>query len=70
MRLWKVAAAEIAATEGSDAPTQIGTLVGGLETNNRITCLGAFVMDGSHGNTKVDPDDNVSGAEEASDDEK
>jgi protein MAK11 len=69
VRLWKVAAAEIAATEGSAAPTQIGTLVGGLETNNRITCLGAFVMDGSHGNTKVDPDDNVSGAEEASDDE-
>lgn len=69
VRLWKIASAEIAATEGNAAPTQIGTLVGGLETNNRITCLGAFVMDGSHGNTKVDPDDNVSGEDEASEGE-
>jgi protein MAK11 len=66
VRLWKLAAGEIAATEGSTQPTQVGSLVGGLETNNRITCLGAFAMDGSHGNTKVDEDDNVSDAGEAS----
>lgn len=69
VRFWKLEAGEIAATEGSTQPNQIGSLVGGLETNNRVTCLGAFAMDGSHGNTKVDPDDNVSEAGGASDDE-
>ena len=69
VRLWKLGAGDIAATEGSTEPTQVGSLVGGLETGNRITCLGAFAMDGSHGNTKVDPDDNVSDAEDASEDE-
>jgi protein MAK11 len=67
VRLWKLGASDIAATEGSTQPTQIGSLVGGLETNNRITCLGAFAMDGSHGNSKVDSDDNVS---DAGDDEE
>lgn len=68
VRLWKLASGDIAPTEGSSVPAQVGSLVGSLETGNRITCLGAFAMDGVHGNTKVDPDDNVaSGAEEASD---
>jgi protein MAK11 len=69
VRLWKLGAGDIAATESSAEPTQVGSLVGGLETGNRITCLGAFAMDGSHGNTKVDPDDNVSDAGDASGDE-
>lgn len=70
VRLWKLDVDTIAATEGSAEPTQVGSLVGGLETANRITCLGAFAMDGSHGNTKVDPDDNVSDAGDASDAEE
>lgn len=66
VRLWKLAPGDIAPTEGSVQPTQVGSIIGALETGNRITCLGAFAMDGSHGNTKVDPDDNVSGGEESS----
>ncbi|KAL1588181.1 hypothetical protein WHR41_03017 [Cladosporium halotolerans] len=68
VRLWKLSPEAIAATEGSSVPTQVGDLVGALETGSRITCLGAFAMDGTHGNTKVDPDDNV--ADEAEEEEE
>jgi protein MAK11 len=30
-------------------PKQVGTLIGALESGNRVTCLGAFVMDGRPG---------------------
>jgi len=52
VRLWTLAASEIvafgeAARSGTAADTkQIGRLIGTLETGNRVTCLGAFVMDG------------------------
>jgi protein MAK11 len=44
-------------SEGSKdtAPKQVGTLIGTVETGNRITCLGAFVVDGQPiGNEQLD----------------
>ncbi|KAM0722036.1 hypothetical protein Q7P37_002962 [Cladosporium fusiforme] len=69
VRLWLVSEAGLVPTEGSAVPTQVGKLIGSQETGARITCLGAFAMDGEHGNSKVDPDDHVSGEDEASDEE-
>ncbi|KAK5164018.1 Protein mak11 [Saxophila tyrrhenica] len=52
IRLWSLydhAALAAEPTRDGDAaskPKQVGQLLGVLETGNRITCLGAFVMDG------------------------
>lgn len=60
----------ITLTEGdgleAKTPKQIGTLVGTLETGNRITCLGAFVMDEKHGGEvtlEMEEDERVDGPE-------
>ncbi|KAK1079222.1 Protein mak11 [Friedmanniomyces endolithicus] len=45
IRLWTVRELGSVSTEGG-APQQVGSLLGTLETGNRITCLGAFVLDG------------------------
>lgn len=53
--------------------TQVGTLIGTLETGNRITCLGAFVMDGKAADAvedelpdvREDEEDGESGSESA-----
>ena len=50
LRLWGLE--KESSTPGHDGPAkraepqQVGDLIGTLETGNRITCLGAFVMDG------------------------
>ena len=70
VRLWSMpdtiktakSASEIAneQTEGVDSsPVQVGSLVGTLETGSRITCLGAFVMDGKVSGDAASKDDNV-----------
>ena len=47
---------------------QVGSLIGTLETGNRITCLGAFVMDGKVGEDATNgQDDTLVGAEEHGD---
>ncbi|KAK0947490.1 Protein mak11 [Friedmanniomyces endolithicus] len=45
IRLWCVAGLGSVSAEGG-APQQVGSLIGTLETGSRITCLGAFVLDG------------------------
>jgi protein MAK11 len=42
LRIWKLAAAEVASHEGK--AKQVGELLGTYETNNRVTCLKSFVM--------------------------
>ena len=50
VRIWSLLASELwaASEEGgkSSSPAQVGKLAGTLETGNRITCLGAFLLDG------------------------
>jgi protein MAK11 len=53
-------------------PKQVGNLIGTVETDKRITCLGAFVMDGpAHGaanTTKAEEEiDEISGSDDESD---
>ncbi|KAF2481062.1 WD40-repeat-containing domain protein [Neohortaea acidophila] len=66
IRLWTVPPSDLAgsssnqsandtAAEKTNASKQLGKLVGTLETGNRITCLGAFVMDGT-AQAEVDAD--------------
>lgn len=52
-----------AVEEGAPVKTgkRIGSLVGMLETGNRITCLGAFVMDGKLAANGEDVDDDIKG---------
>ncbi|KAK6438248.1 Protein mak11 [Oleoguttula sp. CCFEE 5521] len=46
VRFWKLSQASLAPTEeDSQDLRQVGTLISTHETGNRITCLGAFVMD-------------------------
>ena len=48
----------------SNQARQVGTLIGPLETGNRITCLGAFIMDGKPSDGGADMDDGAAlGAE-------
>jgi len=42
VRIWKISSSDLVSHQGD--PKQIGTLLGTCETNNRITCLKAFVM--------------------------
>jgi len=42
LRLWKLSTTDIA--HAKEKPKQVRTLLGTYETNNRITCLKAFVM--------------------------
>ncbi|CZT18018.1 related to MAK11 protein (maintenance of killer toxin-encoding satellite M1 dsRNA) [Ramularia collo-cygni] len=46
VRLWTVSGEQLAGEVSEDGPKQVGKLVATQETGNRITCLGAFVMDG------------------------
>lgn len=73
VRLWFVKGGSIAAAERKGVPTQVGRLVGVQESGSRITCLGAFAMDGVQGNEKVDSDDGVDekeGEEESESDDE
>ncbi|KAF2764482.1 WD40 repeat-like protein, partial [Teratosphaeria nubilosa] len=45
IRLWNISE-PAALSAKDDKPTQVGVLLGTLETGNRITCLGAFPLDG------------------------
>lgn len=63
VRLWFVKGESISAAERKGVLTQVGKLVGVQESGSRITCLGAFAMDGVQGNEKVDSDDGVDGEE-------
>ena len=66
VRIWNQTFLELAvpddvngSTNGDEfkdpASKQVGTLIGTVETGNRITCLGAFVMDGKPiGNEQLD----------------
>jgi protein MAK11 len=51
IRIWTVTDKELA-TEGQseEGPRQLGTAIATLETGERITCLGAFVLDGKREN--------------------
>jgi protein MAK11 len=60
VRIWSVSKQELDQTNNANGasdsdmpqgqtPKQVGTLIGTLESGNRITCLGAFVMDGRPG---------------------
>jgi len=44
IRVWRITADDIRWGEGGEAGRQVGTLQGTYETQNRITCLGAFIM--------------------------
>jgi protein MAK11 len=45
IRIWKLDIKELTADDGSvNGTRQVGKLLGSYETQNRITCLGAFVM--------------------------
>ncbi|KAK3073556.1 Protein mak11, partial [Teratosphaeriaceae sp. CCFEE 6253] len=46
IRLWSVGGKLTDLEAGRREPQQIGSLMGTLETGNRITCLGAFILDG------------------------
>lgn len=54
-------------------PRQVGNLIGTLETGSRITCLGAFIMDGKVSDTTAPEQDDATlgaadGVEDASED--
>nr|POE63164.1 p21-activated protein kinase-interacting protein 1 [Quercus suber] len=63
IRLWRLLrndfTPETLHSNGDDtrAPKQIGDLLGTRETGNRITCLGAFVLDGQVSSEKANGDD-------------
>ncbi|TKA72429.1 hypothetical protein B0A55_05399 [Friedmanniomyces simplex] len=46
IRLWSLGELFAESEGGESAPRQVGSLIGTLETGNRVTCLGAFVLDG------------------------
>lgn len=86
VRLWNIPRATLATsqdvpaatTNGSKSdeavhPQQIGDLLGTRETGNRITCLGAFIMDGRVSSDDLQADDMVAsdeqGGEESGDSE-
>ncbi|GAB7359323.1 hypothetical protein MBLNU230_g5974t1 [Neophaeotheca triangularis] len=66
VRLWTLQADELLKTDSQKgaALKQVGSLVGTQETGDRITCLGAFVMDGNANNTEDDATIEVGAAEE------
>jgi len=71
VRLWALESDAISAlgksTDGDEVaekhPEKVGRLLGTLETGNRITCLGAFVMDGDSKKTN-EAANGAAGAEE------
>jgi protein MAK11 len=81
IRLWTLSKKELLAPSSQSStngdgdkaePKQVGNLIGSVETDKRITCLGAFVMDGPvHGSastTAVVKDfDEISGSGDESD---
>lgn len=79
VRFWSLTQDDLVSAEASNgtsdkpAPRQIGRLVSTHQTGNRITCLGAFIMDGKPGSSienSVDgAEDAVSGEESSSDED-
>jgi len=73
VRLWRVGEGFHSSTASEKSPRQVGTLIGTLETGNRITCLAAFVLDGK-ADGKVEEDEDAAGLgagdEDDSDDEE
>lgn len=61
VRLWTVSGEQFSGRNSKDTPKQIGRLIATQETGNRITCLGAFIMDGK---ADVDEAEENGGAEE------
>ena len=83
VRIWDMLPSELSRDAGADAakgaPVQVGHLMGTLETANRITCLGAFVLDGKavvegrNGDSKAgatEEDEAESGSEDEDEDEE
>nr|OQO16110.1 hypothetical protein B0A51_16846 [Rachicladosporium sp. CCFEE 5018] len=68
VRVWQLSPADLAPADvGSGELRQVGTLISTHETGNRITCLGAFVMNergSGQGNGVVNGDGDESSAEE------
>lgn len=68
VRFWSLTQDDLVSAEASNgtsdkpAPRQIGRLVSTHQTGNRITCLGAFIMDGKPGSSI---ENSVDGAEDA-----
>lgn len=62
VRFWSLTHDELVSPEASNgtpeksAPQQIGRLISTNETGNRITCLGAFIMDGEPGSSATNED--------------
>lgn len=71
VRLWTVSGEQSLGKASKEGPKQVGKLVATQETGNRITCLGAFVMDGkaSDVDDEVEVEEN-GGAEEDEEDEE
>ncbi|KAK4124007.1 WD40 repeat-like protein [Parathielavia appendiculata] len=44
IRLWQVGAEDLSSSSTGESPKQVGQLLGLYETQNRITCVAAFVM--------------------------
>ncbi|KAK0258472.1 hypothetical protein B0A54_06025 [Friedmanniomyces endolithicus] len=66
IRLWSAGEVGSGSAEGG-APQQVGSLLGTLETGSRITCLGAFVLDGKAvGNVMDEAEEAETGAMENS----
>jgi protein MAK11 len=64
IRLWTIADKELSTKSQSDeGPAQLGTLIATLETGERITCLGAFVLDGK--GVENDDDEGFEGFDDA-----
>ncbi|KAI1505545.1 WD40-repeat-containing domain protein [Biscogniauxia marginata] len=72
LRVFKLAVAELDEARKSEAPKQVGKLLGTYETHNRVTCVEAFVMIPRPEGVEDSEDDfeDVSSEEEDDDDDE
>ncbi|KAK5693475.1 Protein mak11 [Elasticomyces elasticus] len=64
VRVWNMKEQSAGVEESEDLPKQFGSLIATLETGSRITCLGAFLLDGKAEGEPADEDDADFGAME------
>ncbi|SMR57509.1 unnamed protein product [Zymoseptoria tritici ST99CH_3D1] len=62
VRLWNVLRSQLKTGSESEEPAQVGQLIATHETGNRITCLGAFLLDGK--SSGVEEPEGEGGADE------
>lgn len=70
VRLWSLSKEDLATGVGAadKSPRQVGRLIGMHDTGNRITCLGAFVMNGKVSENGVEEAEETVGAEQDEED--